>query len=188
MQRFLWQFKRLRHLFLKATSQLWALSASHRVREYAFFFLRNACALPSEVLGAEKALDATKEFEAVVMRACKSFCDAGKRGYSWRSLSTFRFMENCIVELLSLDDKTAYRVTYSCVRRMAVLLRNSIRAAGAGMGNINKDMQMKNLKSGGKLAKKKAKTDHTVAVLYQWQFVRSMYLWTKVLPFFVWRR
>merc|ERR1712146_407310 len=35
------------------------------------------------------------------------------------TLSRFRFLENCIIELLRMDDKVAYRLGYACVRQLA---------------------------------------------------------------------
>jgi len=46
---------------------------------------------------------------------------------------------------------------------------------------VNKETELQNKKSDGKLAKKKAKKEKQRDVLYQWQFVRSCYLWTKCI-------
>ena len=64
---------------------------------------------------------------------------------------------------------------------MAIVVRNAMKADSTGMGVISKEKQQQNQKSGGKLAKKKAHTDQKVGMLYQWQFIRSMYLWSKVV-------
>ncbi|CAD7948426.1 unnamed protein product [Amoebophrya sp. A25] len=219
LQKYVFPFAKVRHLYTKTVATLWAMSADMRVREFAFFFLRNACALPAQIGdqalggGADnpsdttsnnnkknagkknkradskkglgrggKATSAAAELESIILAVCRAFCDAGRRSnYGWRQMSNFRFMENCVLELLKLDSNTAFRVSYACVRQMAIVLRNSIQADSTGMGAITKEKQEQNQKSGGKLAKKKASTEQKVHMLYQWQFVRSMYLWSRVV-------
>jgi len=86
-------------------------------------------------------------------------------GYSWRSFSTFRFMENCLVELLRIDDATAYRVGYACVRQLALILRNACIASSQSTEK----------------SKKKKSAQMKAMALVGWPFIRAIYLWTKAV-------
>ena len=129
---------------LKSFGHLWSQSMSHEVRLYAFMSLRNACAIPSQIQNIEamtsnnkknknkseklaKEIDTVAELEKIIMIAVKAFCLAAKGGYNWRNAPTFSFMENCLIEMLKIDERTSYRIGYSCLRRMALVLRSSIR-------------------------------------------------------------
>ncbi|CAD7950650.1 unnamed protein product [Amoebophrya sp. A120] len=189
MQKYLWPFRQVRMLYLKTVAGLWSLSGQQKVRESAFLFLRNACALPSQLAhkkqknnsAAVDQVDASAELEKILQRVIRAFTDAAKRGYSWREVSKFRFLENCVVELLKLDERTAFRITFASIRQMATVVRNSTKADCSQMGQITKEKQLQNQKSNGKLAKKKANMDKKVSLLYNWCFVRSMYLFSKVV-------
>ena len=53
LQKYLWPFGRVRGLYLKTVAGLWSLSASQGVREAAFLFLRNACAVANGMATAK---------------------------------------------------------------------------------------------------------------------------------------
>merc|ERR1711998_458168 len=95
----------------------------------------------------------------------RSFAEVASVGYSWRSLSTFRFMENCLVELLRLEDATAYRVGYACIRQLALILRNACTASS----QITEK------------SKKKKSQQMKAMALVGWPFIRALYMWTKAV-------
>ena len=118
--------------------------------------------------------------------------------------------ENCILELFRLDDATSYRVGYVWIRQLALLLRNASMASSKG-GSINaQTAKTAKAKAKAKAAKGRAKRDKAakgkagkekmgkceaeeeeaprrkvktkpLEELMSWQFVRSMYLWTRVV-------
>jgi len=95
----------------------------------------------------------------------RSFADVAAMGYSWRSLSTFRFMENCLLEMLRLNDASAYRIGYACIRQLALVLRN----ASVASSQISEK------------SKKKKSAQLKAMSLTGWPFIRSIYLWTKAV-------
>merc|ERR1712054_324094 len=105
------------------------------------------------------------QLEMMMRMLIRSFAEVAAVGYSWRSLSTFRFMENCLVELLRIDDATAYRIGYACIRQLALVLRNACIASS---------------QSTEKSGKKKSAQMKAMA-LVGWPFIRALYLWTKAV-------
>merc|ERR1719321_2206428 len=105
------------------------------------------------------------QVESMIKMLIKSFAEVASVGYSWRSLSTFRFMENCLVELLRIDDATAYRTGYACIRQLALILRNACTASSQSTekSKKKKNVQMKHM------------------ALVGWPFIRAIYLWTKAV-------
>merc|ERR1711976_256218 len=99
------------------------------------------------------------------MGLIKALADVASVGYSWRSLSTFRFMENCLVELLRIEDATAYRVGYACIRQLALILRNACIASSQSTEK----------------SKKKKSAQMKAVALVGWPFIRAIYLWTKAV-------
>lgn len=195
----LWPFKHLRKRYLKRCCWLWAHSgaeASQTVRLLAFLFIRNsaAMALQAPRLGAKQQKDTeVPQLEVLMRSVLRSFADLASSGYSWRSLSNFRFMENCILELFRVEDATAYRVGYVCIRQLALILRNACVAASQGASAAHgpakkgKD-QKKSAKAKGnaktpksKGGKNKGAQMKQVEALISWPFVRALCLWTKAV-------
>lgn len=163
----LWPFRNLRQRFFKRCCSIWAMSTSHSVRVLAFLFLRNSAAM---ALHAPDSQDSeVPQLESMIRMVLKSFADVAAMGYSWRSLNTFRFMENCLVELLRLDDAVAYRIGYLCIRQLALILRNACIATSQGGASAKKT------------DKKKAAQQQQAQSLVAWPFTRSVYLWTKAI-------
>jgi len=155
MQRFLWPFGKLRNLVYKEVGNLWSLADRHRVRLLAFLFLRNAVSFPAHV-ARHDGMDA----ESIVRMVCKMFAHATERGYTWRSVSGFRFMENGLVELMRIDDKMAYRIGYAYIRQLALVLRNAMHTS---------------------TIKEKNTKEKKISLMYSWSFVRSLYCWTHLV-------
>merc|ERR1712232_443926 len=105
----------------------------------------------------------------------RSFAEAASVGYSWRSISTFRFMENCVLELLRLDDAAAYRTGYVFIRQLALVLRNACIAVSQGGASI------KHSNASEKSKKKKTLQQQQALNLIGWPFIRSIYLWTRAV-------
>jgi len=162
----LWPFRGLRQRFFKKCCSLWSNASSHKVRLLGFLFIRNSAAMSIHMPAAHDKFDKNvPQLESMIKMLIKSFADVAAMGYSWRSLSTFRFMENCLVELLRLDDATAYRVGYACIRQLALILRNACIASS---------------QSTEKSTKKHASQMKAMS-LVGWPFIRAIYLWTKAI-------
>eukprot|EP00929_Paragymnodinium_shiwhaense_P108410 TRINITY_DN74732_c0_g1_i1.p1 TRINITY_DN74732_c0_g1~~TRINITY_DN74732_c0_g1_i1.p1 ORF type:complete len:858 (-),score=226.29 TRINITY_DN74732_c0_g1_i1:114-2687(-) len=163
----LWPFKNVRKRFFNKCCSLWSGHSSHNVRLLAFLFLRNAAAMSTVAPVEDKKFKKDQtELELIIRGVLKAFADAAGTGYSWRSVSTFRFMENCYLELLRIDDATTYRVGYVCIRQLALILRNACLAGADGSKTS---------------AKKKALHVQQVQNLVGWPFVRAVSLWTKAI-------
>ena len=118
--------------------------------------------------------------------------------------------ENCILELFRLDDATSYRVGYVWIRQLALVLRNASMASSRGGSTNAQKATTAKAKAKAKAARGRAKRDKAakgkagkeksgkneeeeeqapkrkvkgkpLEELMSWQFVRSMYLWTRVV-------
>lgn len=201
----LWPFRHHRSRFFRRSCALWSTAPAHNVRLLAFLFIRNASAMaltaPAPApRGHERE---AAQLEAIVRHVLKSFAEASSRGYSWRAFSTFRFMENCLVELLRLDGPVAYRVGYAYIRQLALILRNAcLGESGAGGGKDKGKTKTKEEKrgnfaerrkqkmaaeaggaaaEGGNRKKEAARHQQAQQGLITWPFVRSAYFWTKAV-------
>jgi len=165
----LWPFKTLRQRFFRRCCSLWSTASSHKVRLLAFLFIRNSAAMslhfPDLGKGTGTRHRDVPQLETIVRTLLKSFADVASLGYSWRSLSTFRFMENCLLELLRLNDAMAYRVGYAHIRQLALVLRNACIATSQSSDK----------------GKKRKGAQQQAQALIGWPFVRSIYLWTKAV-------
>jgi len=155
MQRFLWPFAKLRLSVYKEVGLLWSTAPRHQIRLLAFLFLRNAVAFPAHV-ARHDGTDA----EEIVKLTCKMFAHATERGYTWRSVNGFQFMEQGLLELMKVDENMAYRIAYTYIRQLAVILRNSTHTS---------------------TIKKETEKEKKVQLLYSWSFIRSIYLWTHLI-------
>eukprot|EP00928_Gymnodinium_smaydae_P088585 TRINITY_DN72654_c0_g1_i1.p1 TRINITY_DN72654_c0_g1~~TRINITY_DN72654_c0_g1_i1.p1 ORF type:complete len:904 (+),score=285.79 TRINITY_DN72654_c0_g1_i1:120-2714(+) len=171
----LWPFRGVRKRFFAKCCGLWASSGAHDVRLTSFLFIRNSAAMctVAQLESKPQKKDQT-ELEAQIRQVLRAFADAAGNGYSWRSVSTFRFMENCYLELLRIDDATSYRVGYVCVRQLAIVLRNAcIATSQGGSAKAAADSE--------KQRKRKGLQNQQVQNLVGWPFVCSLYLWTKAV-------
>lgn len=159
----LWPFKGLRQRYLRKCCSLWSVASAHKVRLLAFLFIRNSAAMSLHMPDSREK--DVPQLELLIKMLIKSFADVAVMGYSWRSLSTFRFMENCLLELLRINDATAYRIGYACIRQLALILRNAFVATS---------------QSTEKSKKKKSAQTKAIA-LVGWPFIRAIYLWTKAV-------
>lgn len=158
--KFLWPFDKLRQNFIKRTMYLWANSSSQSVRLMAFMLLRNAAGLAQRL--AKNSEEESKALEALVRAMYKEFADLAARvksAVNWGTMSRFRFLENCMVELLRIDGHMAYRVGYTCIRQLALMLRNAIQYTS-------------------KAGQKKKTSDDPMHVVYGWSFLRGLSLWS----------
>eukprot|EP00927_Polykrikos_kofoidii_P023431 TRINITY_DN21600_c0_g1_i1.p1 TRINITY_DN21600_c0_g1~~TRINITY_DN21600_c0_g1_i1.p1 ORF type:complete len:861 (-),score=234.49 TRINITY_DN21600_c0_g1_i1:205-2787(-) len=172
----LWPFRIVRRKFFNKSCGLWSSSSAHQVRLLAFLFLRNSAAMSTMAPKEQKPMKKDQtELEAMIRGVLRAFAEAANTNFSWRSVSTFRFMENCFIELLRIDDHTSYRIGYVCIRQLALILRNASIANSQG-GSVKKGANK------DKQRKKKALHQQQVQNLVGWPFVRAMHLWTKALP------
>jgi len=114
------------------------------------------------------------ELESLIRAVLRAFAEASVAGCSWRSISTFRFMENCFVELLRIDDATTYRVGYVCIRQLALVLRSAcIATSQSGDAKAAADKEKQRKRKG-----LQAQQAHDVVA---WPFMRAAFLWTKAI-------
>lgn len=176
----LWPFQAARNRYFKRCCELWSSSASQNVRLLAFLFARNSAAMALQ--RPDKYESKVPPLEAMTRSLLRAFANSAEKGYTWRSLNAFRFMENCIVELLKLDDSTAYRIGYSCVRQLALILRNACIAASSGHATQNQKRTKGQKQVGNENRKKRrAVAIQQISTLDGWSFTRSIYLWTKAI-------
>ena len=93
--------------------------------------------------------------------------------------------ENCILELMRLDDAAAYRVGYMFIRQLALVLRNTslkpVASASKGQKTVTKKGKAMP-KSKAKAGKSKSKQSKpTTETLVSWPYVRSIFLWTRLV-------
>jgi len=174
----LWPFKPARQRYIKRCCTLWSTASAHNVRLLSFLFLRNSAAMVMHM--PEGGKSGEPQLEALLRSTVRSFAEVASRGYSWKSLNTFRFMENCMIELLRLDDSTAYRLGYVCLRQLALILRNACVSTSQGGGG---GASGKGGGDSGEKAKKKKQVaaQQQAQVLLGWPFVRAISLWTKAV-------
>eukprot|EP00438_Fugacium_kawagutii_P015256 Skav215783 [mRNA] locus=scaffold2278:245006:247875:+ [translate_table: standard] len=104
--------------------------------------------------------------------------------------------ENCIVELVRLDDAAAYRAGYVCIRQLALVLRNaslkpvaeksSKKTGHKDVVKGGKESKSKSGKTkGAKVAKgpkgKSGKSRLITETLVSWPYVRAMFLWARLV-------
>lgn len=200
----LWPFRHHRSRFFRRSCVLWSSAPAHNVRLLAFLFIRNSSAMALTAPAPKGHEREAAQLEGIVRHVLKAFAEAASRGYSWRAFSTFRFMENCLVELLRLDGPVAYRVGYAYIRQLALILRNTClgeTSTGGGKdkgkaktkedkrGSFGdrKKQKMAAAEAGGGAAeggnRQQAAAKHQQAQqgLTTWPFVRSAYFWTKAV-------
>lgn len=179
----LWPFKTLQRKYLKIILQIWtqpkaaSASTSASPRLLSFLFLRNAAAMTLLKDGLS-----LQELLRTVLRAFMGATSS----YTWRSLNNVRFMENCILELMRLDDAAAYRVGYMFIRQLALVLRNtSLKPVASASKKGQKTVTQKAKampKSKAKAGKSKSKQSKpTTENLVSWPYVRSIFLWTRLV-------
>jgi len=159
----MWPFRVIRQRFLRRCCSLWSNASAHKVRLLSFLFIRNSAAMSlHKPDGRDKDVP---QLESMTKMLIRSFADVAAMGYSWRSLSTFRFMENCLLEMLRLNDASAYRIGYACIRQLALVLRN----ASVSSSQMSEK------------SKKKKGAQLKAMSLVGWPFIRALYLWTKAV-------
>mmetsp|Transcript_53300 Transcript_53300/g.124841 ORF Transcript_53300/g.124841 Transcript_53300/m.124841 type:complete len:849 (+) Transcript_53300:40-2586(+) len=164
----LWVHSNIRFRFFRKVCQIWGSTSSRGVRLLSFLFIRNFAALAQHAPSEKKRKSDTPPHEGVVRLTMKAYAEMASTGYTWGSFNSFRFMENCLVELLRLDDAMAYRIGYAYIRQLALILRSYSTAVSQSAG-------------GGKNDKKRTMQEKQAKSLVTWPFVRSMYLWTKAV-------
>lgn len=167
---FLWPFRSLRQRYFRKCCLLWSSASSHSVRLLSFLFLRNSAAMATRQLEKKDS----SELDSMTRKVLRCYAEAASRGYSWRSFGTFRFMENCVVELLRIDDNTAYRIGYAHIRQLALVLRSACIA----VSNLGETKKKQGEEKG---RKRRALQEKQAQNLVAWGFVRSLYLWTRAV-------
>lgn len=134
----LWPFKRLHDQYFKHCCSLWSAPWPQSVRLHAFLFLRESIAMSLRwPTFKKKKLVLPPEAETLARRVLMEFAKPTFKKYTWRSLNSDRFKENCLVELLRLDDAMAYRLGYLGIRKLVTISRGA-RVAKPLMGDKQK--------------------------------------------------
>ncbi|KAF8820646.1 Noc2p family protein, partial [Cardiosporidium cionae] len=175
-------FENLRHSLSKALLTLWSFTESPVLRLNAYVCLRNFCALlllPEHNLllsnfnsgkivvfsKEESTLRGLEAYQSLVKWLYQYYAMATSTGVSWKNLDTLQVMQNCVVEMLTIDEDTAYRVGFLSIRQLGFTIRKSCLA-------------ISQKSSPGKAAiYKQKKIQETFGNVYGWAFVRSLRLW-----------
>uniref|UniRef100_A0A7S1RLJ2 Nucleolar complex protein 2 homolog n=1 Tax=Alexandrium catenella TaxID=2925 RepID=A0A7S1RLJ2_ALECA len=182
----LWPFKKVRSLFIKKCILVWSQAPTQPVRLLAFLFLRNLGAMALQE--RESTVKKTPLLDDIIRTMVKGFAQAASAGFTWRSINSFRVMENSFVEMLRLDDSTAYRLGYVCIRQLAIVLRNACIAVNSHTDHSKSKGQATSMARGKnkkelteKQRKKRAHYQQAAQSLVAWPFIRGVYLWTKAV-------
>uniref|UniRef100_A0A0G4HPR4 Nucleolar complex protein 2 homolog n=1 Tax=Chromera velia CCMP2878 TaxID=1169474 RepID=A0A0G4HPR4_9ALVE len=171
----------------------WALSGFEATRFAAFLALRSLAALSAlpeyclDGAGARKKNDqrsdnliAAQQVQKLLHMMYKAYLTASGRMGSFRSHVFLRFLENCLVEMLSVDEGLALRFSFGAIRQMASVVRRACNFKGEGAASRRK-------KSGGeggqeKAMKKKVRVAEDVNVaIFSWPFIASARLLARVV-------
>ena len=161
-------FHRLAHRALKQLLLLWS-TADRSTRIDAFLCIRAMC------LGLSR--------HGVLEEAMKGIYLTYVQHARWvtrENDGVLAFMANCIVELYNIDPALAYQHGFVYIRQLAIHLRNATQPAkpggeGGGAGNA------KARKGRGKGGRKGKGGEGGYRLVYHWQFVNCLRVWTKVL-------
>jgi len=91
---------------------------------------------------------------------------AGKR-YSWRSYNAVQFLQNSLMEFLSIYEDLGYRIAFLAIRQLGLLVRN----AGIAVTTVPKT----------KKERSKRTYEDPIAAMLSWPFVLCSRLWVDAI-------
>ena len=157
-------FHKLAHRLLRHLITLWS-TADRSTRIDAFLCIRHmALTLPRH---------------DVLEEAMKGLYLTYVQYAKWVSavnVGVLEFMCNCVVELYGMDVTLAYQHAFVYIRQLAIHLRNAQQNSKGGGGG------KKGGEAGqGKKGKGRGKVEEGYRLVYQWQFINCLRLFTKLL-------
>jgi len=117
----------------------------------------------------------------LIHKVLTSFAERSSPSYSWHSVSTDRFLENCSIELLRIDDSMAYRIGYEQIKKLSKVLRaNCISKYHVDDDNEETSLKRKrgSLENG---YEQKSGPERKKQEVVDWSFIRAIRLWTRVV-------
>lgn len=174
----LWPFERLHQKYFQHCCSLCSSPLSHTVRLLAFLFLRNSIAMAQRrPVSQNKIMMSHAEY--FIHKVLTSFAERSSPSYSWHSVSTDRFLENCSIELLRIDDSMAYRIGYEQIKKLSKGLRaNCIRKYHVDDDNAEASLKRKR---GSLETEQKSGPERKKQEVVDWSFIRAIRLWTRVV-------
>ena len=168
-------FPKLSHRLLKPLLTLWS-TADRSTRIDSFLCIRQLCLTLTRHGLLEESMKAI--YLTYVQYA---------RWTTAVNVGVLDFMSNCIVELYGMDGGMAYQHAFVYIRQLAIHLRNAQHngkgggPAGGGEGGGGRRKGWEGKKKGGEKAAKGGGDAGGHKLVYNWQFVNCLRVWTKVL-------
>merc|ERR1712196_500559 len=118
--------------------------------------------------------------EYFIHKVLISFAERSSPCYSWHSVSTDRFLENCSIELLRIDDSMAYRIGYEQIKKLSKVLRANCIKYHVDDDDAEASLKRKrgNMENG---SEQKSGPERKKQELVDWSFIRAIRLWTRVV-------
>ena len=170
-------FPKLSHRLLKPLLTLWS-TADRSTRIDAFLCIRHLCLTLTRHQLLEEAMKAI--YLTFVQYA---------RYTAANTVGVLDFLSTCVCELYGMDGQLAYQHAFVYIRQLAIHLRNAQQhgkagggaggGGGGGGGRKEGESERKKKGGGGKGAKGEGEGGHRL--VYHWQFINCLRVWTKVL-------
>ncbi|KAF4670529.1 hypothetical protein FOL47_001996 [Perkinsus chesapeaki] len=180
--KYLLPLKKLKPLVINELCRKWAKGAAQGTKLAAFSVLYNLAGLILKSSTSKTAtVEAGKEVEGIMRRMYRTYVVSLQRvpALTHRQLSACRFMENCIAEMLTLEPQAAYRIAFTSIRQLGVILRSAMKAQSKGIKSISPG-QAGGSKSSKAAAGGSAGVD-SVRQLYSVCYVRSSAVWVAAM-------
>lgn len=101
------EFPKIQKSFIKEIGRIWLENPSFKSTFYSFIILR-------EIIKKENSSQKLDTLKRVSLGYFKSHTD-----FSWRTLETQRFQENCLVELFGQDLETGFVATFEMLKDLS---------------------------------------------------------------------
>ncbi|KAF4676084.1 hypothetical protein FOL46_007962 [Perkinsus olseni] len=180
--KYLMPLKKLKPLVINELCRKWAKGAAQGTKLAAFSVLYN---LVGHILksgaSSKKSAEVGREVEGIMRRMYRAYVVSLQRvpALTHRQLSACRFMENCIAEMLTLEPQAAYRIAFTSIRQLGVILRAAMKAQSKGIKSITPG-QVGGSKASKAAAGGSAGVD-SVRQLYSVCYVRSSAVWVAAM-------
>ncbi|EER04625.1 Immediate-early protein, putative [Perkinsus marinus ATCC 50983] len=181
--KYLMPLKKLKPLVINELCRKWAKGAAQGTKLAAFSALYNLVGhILKNAASSKKGTEAAgREVEGIMRRMYRAYVVSLQRvpALTHRQLSACRFMENCIAEMLTLEPQAAYRIAFTSIRQLGVILRSAMKAQSKGIKSITPG-QVGGSKASKAAAGGSAGVD-SVRQLYSVCYVRSSAVWVAAM-------